>query len=84
MNIETSQQWWKSWPMWLIVGGLLLAVIASLVTIYLAFRSPDPVIDDYYRKGVEINKELDAERDAMAPAGQARNHAATGIKPQQP
>lgn len=70
--------------MWLFVGGLLIAVIASLVTIYLAVQSPDPVIDNYYLKGVEINKTLDAERDALAPAVQARNHAATGIKPEQP
>lgn len=84
MSIEAGQQWWKSWPMWLFVGGLLIAVIASLVTIYLAMQSPDPVIDNYYLKGVEINKTLDAERDALAPAVQARNHAATGIKPEQP
>jgi uncharacterized protein len=41
------------------------------------------VIDDYYRKGIEINKTIDAERDGLAPAIQARNHAATGIKPAQ-
>ena len=42
---------------------------------------PDAVIDNYYQKGVEINKTLNEERDAMAPATQARNHAQTGIKP---
>ena len=43
---------------------------------------PDPVIDDnYYRNGIEINKTLNEKRDSLAPAGQARNHAATGIKP---
>ncbi len=84
MNIEAGQQWWKSWPMWFVIGGPLVVVIASFITLYLAIRTPDPVIDDYYRKGAEINKTLDAERDALAPAGQARNHAATGIKPKQP
>jgi uncharacterized protein len=38
-------------------------------------------VEDYYRKGIEINKTLDAERDGLAPALQARNHAATGVKP---
>jgi len=47
------------------------------VTLYLAIRTPDPVIDDYYRKGMEINKTLNAQRDGLAPALQARNHAAT-------
>jgi hypothetical protein len=36
-------------------------------------------VEDYYRKGIEINKTLDAEKDALAPALQARNHAATGV-----
>jgi len=46
---------------------------------------PDPVTDDdYYRKGIEINKTLNAEHDGMVPAVQGRNHAATGIKPAQP
>jgi len=67
--------------MWLIIGGPLLVVIASFVTLYLAISRPDPVIDDYYRKGMEINKTLNAERDSLAPAVQARNNAATGIKP---
>jgi hypothetical protein len=47
----------------------------------LAVSRPDAVIDNYYQKGVEINKTLNEERDAMAPATQARNHAQTGIKP---
>jgi hypothetical protein len=81
MNIETEQPWWKYGYVWLIVGGPLVVVIASFVTLYLALKWPDPVIDDYYRKGMEINKTLNAERDALAPALQARNHAATGIKP---
>jgi hypothetical protein len=60
----------------------LLVVIAGFVTLYLAVSRPDPVVDDnYYQHGVEINQTLDGKRDSMAPAGQARNHAATGIKP---
>ena len=43
---------------------------------------PDPVMDqDYYRKGIEINKELATQPASLAPAMQARNHAATGIVP---
>jgi hypothetical protein len=76
-----AQPWWKFGHVWLIVAGPLAVVMASFFTLYLALSRPDPVIDDYYRKGIEINKSIDAQRDAMAPALLARNHAATGISP---
>jgi hypothetical protein len=42
------------------------------------------ISDDYYRQGIDINKTLDQEANAataasLAPALQARNHAATGV-----
>lgn len=80
MQIPT-QPWWKFGHVWLIVAGPVLVVIASFITLYLAITRPDAVIDDYYRKGMEINKTLDAQRDGMVPALQGRNHAATGIAP---
>lgn len=73
--------WYKNPFIWLLIGGPLLVIIASFITVYLAVTHPDPAIEDYYRKGIEINKTLDAERDGMAPAVQARNHAQTGLKP---
>lgn len=77
-----TKPWWQYGQVWLIIAGPLLVVIASFITIYLAITRPDPVIDDdYYRKGIEINKTLNEQRDDLAPAVQARNHAATGIKP---
>jgi hypothetical protein len=39
------------------------------------------VAQDYYRRGVEINKTIAAERArALTPAAQGRNHAATPDK----
>ena len=81
MNNQEDKIWWKNGYMWLILGGPFIVVIASFVTYYLAVSRPDAVIDNYYQKGVEINKTLNEERDAMAPATQARNNAQTGIKP---
>jgi hypothetical protein len=79
---ESPQPWWRTGFMWLVVGGPLAVVIASFITLYYAIQVPDPVVDaDYYRKGIEINKTLNADRDGMVPAVQGRNHAATGIKP---
>lgn len=81
MEIKDSKPWWNFGYVWLVISGPLVVVIASFITLYLAITRPDTVIDDYYRKGMEINKTLDVKRDSMAPALQARNNAATGIKP---
>lgn len=82
---HAGKAWWYFGHMWLVVGGPLAVIVASFITLYLAIQVPDPVIDsDYYQKGIEINKTLDARRDGMVPAIQGRNHAATGIKPTQP
>lgn len=82
MNETTvAKKWWKNGFVWLIIAGPAAVVVASFYTLYLAITRPDPAIEDYYRKGIEINKTLDAKRDSMAPAVQARNHAATGLKP---
>ncbi|MDP8568688.1 FixH family protein [Methylophilus aquaticus] len=66
----------------MLIAGPLAVIIASMITVYLAITHPDPAIDDYYRKGIEINKTLEAaeQNEAMAPAVQARNHAQTGLK----
>lgn len=76
-----NKAWWNFGYVWLVISGPLLVIIASFITLYIAMNNPDPVIDNYYRKGMEINKTLNAQRDQMAPAVQARNNAATGIKP---
>ncbi|HAF01584.1 MAG TPA: nitrogen fixation protein FixH [Methylophilaceae bacterium] len=81
MSNQETKRWWQYGHVWLIIAGPALVIIASFITLYLAISRPDPAIDDYYRKGMEINKTLDAQRDGLAPALQARNHAATGIKP---
>jgi len=85
-SLKSDQKWYQNPFVWLVIGGPLLVVVASFITLYLAITHPDPAIDDYYRKGIEINKTLDAqgqdtESESMAPAIQARNHAQTGLKP---
>ena len=83
---QPSQPWWKVGPMWLVVLGPVIVIIAGFVTLYIALRVPDPVVaEDYYRKGLEISK-MKAEEAQMMPAIQARNHAATpkGDAPTEP
>ena len=75
--------WWKFGQVGLVVSGPVVAVVASFITLYLAVTRPDPVVsEDYYQQGININQKRVPGQDAsLAPAMQARNHAATGIVP---
>ncbi|MDE2416534.1 MAG: FixH family protein [Burkholderiales bacterium] len=73
--------WWRFGHVWLVIAGPAIVVVASFITLYLAVKGKDPVVDeDYYRKGIEINKTLADNPTSLAPAVQARNHAQTGVK----
>ena len=72
-----SLAWWRHAHVWLVIAGPAAVVVASMVTAWLAANGQDPVVaEDYYRRGMEINKTL-AKNKALAPALQGRNHAAT-------
>lgn len=76
---ERSGPWWRHGHMWLVVGGPLVVVLASFYTLYLAIKTPDPVYSDKQRRP---NAATSAEEGfGLAPAMQARNHAATGVLP---
>jgi hypothetical protein len=72
MNISSepkdSRPWWSYGHLWMVIGGPLIVVVASFVTLYLAIRTSDPVYTD-----PSAGQAADE-----APATQARNHAATG------
>jgi hypothetical protein len=73
---EDGAPWWRFPLVWMIVGGPAVVVVASFVTLWLALRTPDVVVDeDYYRQGIEINRTL-ADKKLM-PAQSGRNHVAT-------
>jgi len=75
-----TQPWWKFGHVWMVIAGPAIVVVAGFFTLYLALRYPDPVIDqDYYRKGLELNKTLANPAASLAPAVQGRNHAQTGV-----
>lgn len=82
----SSAPWWKYGHVWMVLSGPAVVVIASFFTFYLAYIGMDTLVDeDYYRKGVELNQAQEAAPTNLAPALQARNHAATGVvvKPKQ-
>jgi len=81
-NAVPAPPWWKFGHVWLVLAGPIIVVIAGFITLYLAVSRPDPVISqDGSRKGIEINRTLEADPASLAPAVQARNHAATGAPP---
>lgn len=74
---EKSMQpkpWWNERTMWLVVGGPLTVVVAGFVTLFIALRYPDPVLDTTSQAGTAEK----AGPVSMQPAVKARNHAATG------
>jgi hypothetical protein len=68
-SVPVVQPWWRFGHVWLIISGPLLVVIAGFVTAYIALSNPDPVIS-------EVGGRQESPR-SLAPAQQARNHAAT-------
>jgi hypothetical protein len=74
--------WWRHGHLWLVIAGPAAAVVAGIATVVIAVRSPDPMVaEDYYRRGVEINRTLAAGDKSLLPAQQGRNHAATPARP---
>ena len=74
-----SKPWWQFGHVWLIISGPAVVIVAGFVTLVIAIRVPDPVLaEDYYRRGLDINKTLAAEKAMqLAPAMQSRNHVVT-------
>lgn len=77
-KLEThSGPWWKYGHVWLVLSGPAIVVVAGIATAVIAANGADPVVDaNYYQKGIHINEQLRAGK-SLAPAGAARNHAAT-------
>mgnify|MGYP003578224199 CR=1 FL=1 len=76
-NPPTDRPWYRHGLVWLVIAGPAAVVVAGVITTVMAATGADTLVTpDYYRKGVEINRQLTSER-ALMPAHQARNHAAT-------
>ncbi|MDB5880712.1 MAG: hypothetical protein JWP43_590 [Ramlibacter sp.] len=74
---QSHKAWWRYGHVWLVIAGPAAVVVASLATGWIAASGQDPLVaQDYYRRGLEMNKTLAAEK-ATLPALQGRDHAAT-------
>jgi hypothetical protein len=65
LSAPRSRPWYREpWP-WFLISLPAAAVIAGLVTVWIAYRSADGlVVGDYYKAGLAINQTL--ERDELA------------------
>lgn len=68
---DADLPWWRHPMVWLVIGGPLVVVFASIWTLVLAIQHPDPVVPDTARRSTA------GVVEAQTPAQQARNHAAT-------
>ena len=81
--------WWRVPHMWMVVGGPLVVVVASLITAFIAVKNADPVLDKaVFERDREAALALQGQAKAEAliklqPAHQARNHAASPVVPQE-
>lgn len=61
------EPWYKHRMVWLMLGLPLVVVVASFITLYLAIKTDDGVIDDdYYKQGLAINQDLVRDDKAKA------------------
>lgn len=82
--ISTHRAWWREPMMWLVLGGPAVVVVAGIATFVIAASNPDPLIArDYYSRGLEKSQSATPSvPETLRPAGQARNHAATPVSPE--
>jgi len=66
--MKKTNPWYREPIMWLVIAFPLTAVIVGFVSLALAIRSDDGMVeDDYYKQGMTINRVL--ARDKAAAAG---------------
>jgi hypothetical protein len=67
MTPQRETPWYRVAFVWLLVALPGVTVVAGFITLALAIGSDDGlVIDDYYRRGKEINRDLTRDRAASA------------------
>jgi hypothetical protein len=66
---DSVRPWWRYPILWLVIGGPLVVVVASVGTAVVAIRGADPVM-------TKEEMAASVQGGALTPALQARNHAA--------
>lgn len=63
--LHTAKPWYKEpWP-WFLMAGPALVVVGGFITLFLANKSFDGLVeDDYYKQGLAIHQRLEREQKA--------------------
>ncbi|MDM8545485.1 FixH family protein [Candidatus Venteria ishoeyi] len=67
MSTENTQPrpWYREPYVWMIIFFPFLAVLAGSITIWIAIKSDDGlVVDDYYKRGLELNRSFARDKAA--------------------
>jgi hypothetical protein len=72
-DVQEQKPWYLHPWVWLLIALPATAVIAGIVSLYLAISTSDGlVVDDYYARGKAINRDLARDRAALAHRLEAR------------
>ena len=74
---DSPKAWWRFPFVWLVVGGPLIVVVASISTAVIAIRGADPVLEHDESGGEAPTLKQHAQPTSLTPAMAARNNAAT-------
>lgn len=59
--------WYRQPWLWFVASWPIAAILAGSVTMYIAFSGADGLVaDDYYKRGLAINRELTRDRNAAS------------------
>jgi hypothetical protein len=63
--MSASKPWYREpWP-WILMSGPAAVIVAGSATMWVAFRSSDSLVaDDYYKRGLAINRVIAREEAA--------------------
>jgi hypothetical protein len=77
--IGASKPWYREpWP-WILMSGPAAVLVAGSVTMWIAFRSNDSLVaEDYYKRGLAINRVIAREDAAKRLGIHAELHVAAG------
>lgn len=64
-NPEMQSRWYQIPIVWLVIGIPLFSIVFTLSIVWISVKTFDGVVvDDYYKKGLEINRDLARDRYA--------------------
>ena len=79
--LTTSKPWYREpWP-WFLMTGPAIVVVAGISTAIIAVRTHDGlVVDDYYKQGLNVNKDLSRDFAAKAAGYKAAGVIDAGLE----